>query len=154
MDPGSVIALIEIAGCLVKSCAYYLHSVKKAKEDIALLSREVRAFSEVLKSLRGMVEGPNGRKVKMTRNLLQDVESCTTLLTDLKGKIDPKENSRISMRKWGFRALKWPLESWELEKIVGDLERFKSTFSLALTADQVYVKGPLAGVFLSAYRFF
>lgn len=36
------------------------------------------------------------------------------------------------MKKAGLRALKWPLKSEKVQQIICDLERYKSTFSLAL----------------------
>ena len=41
------------------------------------------------------------------------------------------------MTRFGARALKWPLKSKEIDKVVAVIERHKSLFELALTADQM-----------------
>jgi hypothetical protein len=43
------------------------------------------------------------------------------------------------MRKVGLRALKWPLKRAEVEGVIQNLERYKSSFLLSLQVDQTYV---------------
>ncbi|KAL4930003.1 WD40 repeat-like protein [Aspergillus undulatus] len=132
----SVVALIEMTEYITKTCEHYVTRVRKAKEEINRLLQEVKSLAGVLESLKGLVEGPNGKKLSITRTLLNDLESCSSTLKILEARISPDDNKK-PMRRWGWRALKWPLESTEAEKSVNDLEKFKATFSLALGADQV-----------------
>ncbi|KAL4954044.1 WD40-repeat-containing domain protein [Aspergillus filifer] len=132
----SVVALVEMSEYIVKTCEHYITHVRKAKEEITRLLQEVKSLSGVLDSLKELVEGPNGEKLSITRTLLSDLESCSLVLKDIEAKIRPDE-TKNPMRRWGWRALKWPLKSQEVEKSVNDLEKFKTTFSLALEADQV-----------------
>ncbi|KAL4796552.1 WD40-repeat-containing domain protein [Aspergillus venezuelensis] len=132
----SVVALIEMSEYIVKTCEHYITRVRKAREEITRLLQEVKSLSRVLNSLKELVEGPNGEKLSITRTLLSDLESCSSVLKDIEAKIRPDE-TKNPMRRWGWRALKWPLKSQEVEKSVNDLEKFKTTFSLALEADQV-----------------
>ena len=54
------------------------------------------------------------------------------------------------MRKMGLRALKWPLKRTEMEAIIQNLERYKSSFNLSLQLDQTYV---FANIMLSLDNF-
>jgi hypothetical protein len=40
------------------------------------------------------------------------------------------------MSRFGFRALKWPFTSKQVDKVVLNLEGYEQTFSLALQVDQ------------------
>ncbi|KAL4941177.1 WD40-repeat-containing domain protein [Aspergillus oleicola] len=132
----SVFTLIQMADYIVKTCEHYITRVRKAKEEITRLLQEVKSLAGVFDSLKVLVEGPNGGKLSITRTLLSDLESCASVLRSIEAKIRPDE-TKNPMRRWGWRALKWPLKSQEVEKSVNDLEKFKTTFSLALEADQV-----------------
>ncbi|KAL4968200.1 WD40-repeat-containing domain protein [Aspergillus stella-maris] len=132
----SVVALVEMSEYIVKTCEHYITRVKKARQEITRLLQEVKSLSGVLKSLKELVEGPNGEKLSITRTLLSDLESCSSVLKGIDAKIRPDE-TKNPMRRWGWRALKWPLKSQEVEKSVNDLEKFKTTFSLALEADKL-----------------
>lgn len=43
------------------------------------------------------------------------------------------------MSKIGLRTLKWSLKRTEVEKVMKDLDRYKSSFILSLQVDQTYV---------------
>ncbi len=39
------------------------------------------------------------------------------------------------MSRFGFRALKWPFESKEIDSIIKNLERYRDTLSAGLAVD-------------------
>ncbi|KAL3469675.1 hypothetical protein BJX99DRAFT_268041 [Aspergillus californicus] len=130
----SVIAVIQLTGSIVTICGGYIQEVKDAREDIASLQRQATSLLEIVKKLAELVNGQNGEKLSTSQTLANDTTSCKLVLTRLMERIDP-ENARKrtkAMRKLGFRALKWPLKRAELERMTQDLERYKSSFILAL----------------------
>lgn len=134
----SVIAVIQVAGSIAQICGGYISKVKNANQDICHLQQEVSRLGEVLKTLYELLRGRDGGKLITSDALFHDVANCSSTLANLKKKIDP-ETTQNPMRKWGLRALKWPLQHAEVEKVISDIERYKSLFSLALQVDQTYV---------------
>lgn len=137
----SVIAIIQLTGSIVTICGGYIKEVKDAREDVTSLQQGITSLLEIVKKLKDLVQSQDGRELSTSQILINDTASCMSVLTLLRDKIDP-ENTRKStkaMRKFGLRALKWPLKRAELERTLQDLERYKSSFILALQVDQTFV---------------
>ncbi|KAL4734024.1 hypothetical protein BDV11DRAFT_175153 [Aspergillus similis] len=135
----SVIAVVQLTGSIVRICGGYIQEVKDAREDIILLKHQAASLLEIVEKLAEIVNSQKGEQLSASWTLANDATSCKLVLTRLIERIDP-ENTRTrtkSMRKLGLRALKWPLKRAELERITQDLERYKSSFILALQVDQV-----------------
>ncbi|KAL4875250.1 hypothetical protein BJY04DRAFT_202495 [Aspergillus karnatakaensis] len=114
----------------------YQRSTRCEGRCYLVATRDHKPFG-IVKKLEELVQSQDGRELSTSQILFNDVASCVSVLTLLREKIDPK-NSRKSkaMRKFGLRALKWPLRRGELERTLQDLERYKSSFTLALQVDQ------------------
>ncbi|KAF5855116.1 hypothetical protein ETB97_010035 [Aspergillus alliaceus] len=139
MDPlsgaASVIAVVQLTDRIVQICGKYLNSVRNAKEDIQQFQLEIVALTQVLRSLNELLRGPDGAKLLVTQDLANNIAKCSSALTKLKERIEPETTQR-QMRKWGLRALKWPLTRSELEKSADEIQRYTTMFSLALQVDQ------------------
>ena len=132
----SIVALIDTSLKVVFLCAEYYSNVKNAKKDVDRFSLEVKAFINVLHNLEKLARNPVGAtRLCASRSLNNDIERCLLDLERLQKKLDPGKRQK-AMSRYGIRALKWPFESKELEKDIGELERYKSTFNLALNTDQ------------------
>ena len=123
----SVVALVETSLKVVSLCVEYCSHVKNAKKDADRLYLEVKALSSVLQNLDKLARSP--------RSLNEDIKQCLIHLEHLQKKLEPGKG-RKAMSRCGIRALKWPFERKELEKDLGVLERYKSTFTAALNTDQ------------------
>jgi hypothetical protein len=139
MDPlsgaASVIAVIQLTGGIVQICGKYLNKVKNATQDIQRFQEKIAALAQVLQSLGELIRGSDGNKLTATQDLVDNIAKCSTALTNLKEKIDPETTQR-RMRKWGLRALKWPLARSEVDLAIMELEWYKTTFALSLQVDQ------------------
>ena len=131
----NILALIEISGKVASLFAEYYSHVKSAKKDIYRFHLEVRAFIKVLQNLYKLAQEPRAKKLFTLNALEEPIKSCLSDLRQFKEKLEPGEG-RKAMSRYGIRALKWPFESKELEKAIGMLERYKSTFSTALNVGQ------------------
>ena len=131
----SVVALVETSLKVVSLCAKYYSDVKNAKRDIDRFQLEIEALIRVLRSLNQLTQKPGAAKLFTSNALIEAIESCLTDLRHLEEKLKPGKRQK-AMSQYGFRALKWPFESKELETAIGVLDRYKSTFSIALNADQ------------------
>jgi hypothetical protein len=142
MDPlsgaASVIAVIQVTGSIVQICRKYLNNVNNATRDIQRLQEKIVVLAQVLQSLNELIHRSNGKRLTTTmQNLIDNIAKCSSTLTNLKEKIDPKTTQR-GMRKWGLRAFKWPLGRSEVDDAIMELEWYKTTFALALQVDQTY----------------
>ena len=131
----SLVAVVQLSAQVFSLCQEYYIGVKHARDEIQRLSNEVLAIHEILEKISDLLDGPDTTKFS-TLALLDKkngpAQQCAAQLQEIKTQLDPNEG----MRKLGRRALKWPLKSDNVNKMVLALERYKSTFTLALTTDQ------------------
>lgn len=131
----SVVALVQISAKVASLCAEYYSQVKSAQNDIHRFQREVGALIEVLQNLQELAQKPGAEKLFTSNALDEPIQLCLSDLRRFKEELEPGKG-RKAISRYGIRALKWPFESKELEKAIGVLERYKSTFRTALNIDQ------------------
>jgi hypothetical protein len=131
----SIIAVVQLTGSIVKICGGYIQEVKDARDDIITLQRTLTGLEGVLHNLKDLLQNPQDTKLPTSSSLINNISDCTSHLQNLEEKIDPGRGKRL-MRRLGFHALKWPLKRTEVNKIIEDLERYKSSFTLSLQVDQ------------------
>lgn len=131
----SLINLVEISARVLSLTVEYSTQVKNAKEDIARFRLELEAFIKVLRSLKELAQTEATQLITF-KSLAESIKQCELDLERSQKKLEPGRG-RKAMSRYGVRALKWPFESRELHNLIGNLERYKSTFSTALNADQM-----------------
>ncbi|KAJ5471551.1 hypothetical protein N7530_008908 [Penicillium desertorum] len=138
----SVIAVIQLAGSIVKICGDYIQDVKGARDEIFKLQLEVTHLTGVLQELKLLLQSPNGSRLSTSQALHGPITMCFSILAALEVTLGPGKRTR-AMRRLGLRALAWPLKRTEVEQIVSDLERYKSILTLSLQIDQTWVSDRL-----------
>jgi len=131
----NIIAVVQLSAKIASICLDYSIAVKDAKKDITRLQTKVKELEEVAKDVQQLIDGPRGRKLSMSQKLEQAVLRCCRQLKAVDKRLDPGKK-RKAMSRFGVRALKWPFESKEVDKIIRDLENCNATISLALQVDQ------------------
>jgi hypothetical protein len=131
----SVIAVIDISAKITSICYQYSVAVKEAKDDIERVQRKVSDITHILEKLRQLLDSQDKTRLSSTHGLLDSLSQCLQELEDVKAKLEPGK-SRKTMSRFGFRALKWPFTSKQVDKIVSTLEGYQQTFMLALQVDQ------------------
>lgn len=131
----NIFAAIELAGSIVKICGRFITEVKNARDDIITLQRTAAGLGEILQKLKESLQGCEGSKLSASSSLTDDINDCLSDLEALEEKINPQNRKRM-MRRFGIRALKWPLQRPEVDKFVNNLERYKSSFILSMQIDQ------------------
>ncbi|KAJ5135398.1 uncharacterized protein N7515_004676 [Penicillium bovifimosum] len=131
----SVIAVIQLTGTLVKLCGGYIQEVKDARNDILTLQRVIEGLQETLQDLQRFLQSNNGKALPTSSRLVSDITDCLSDIRDLEASLDPRKGKKL-MRKFGLRALKWPLKRTEVESVIRNLERYKSSFLLSLQKHQ------------------
>ncbi|KAJ5834216.1 NACHT and WD40 domain protein [Penicillium robsamsonii] len=139
----SIIGVIEVAGYIFRLCGGYIQDVKDARADIIALRETINGLVNVLEKLAGVLDDPNSR-FNITLALKDDIRTCLLTLEALQEKADPGKGKK-AMRKLGFRALKWPMKRSEVERVMDDIKRYESSFSLSLQVDQMAIIIDVAG---------
>lgn len=135
-------AVIQLAASVAGLCAKYAAGVRDARRDISRLQVETEALQKILKGLEETtIEGVSSPPSSTSDDVAFAVQQCQFTLSDLMARLDPQEDStgKRLMSRFGLRALKWPLKSHEVDKIIGALSRHKTTIILALTREQRWV---------------
>jgi predicted glycoside hydrolase/deacetylase ChbG (UPF0249 family) len=131
----SVIAVVDISAKIFSLCYQYSVAVKDAKHDIERVRRKVSDITYILEKITQVLDNQNKTRLSTTQGLFSSLEQCREELKSLEVKLDPG-TTRKTMSRIGFRALKWPFTSKQVDKVVLNLEGYEQRFSLALQADQ------------------
>ncbi|KAJ6118780.1 hypothetical protein N7471_013400 [Penicillium samsonianum] len=131
----SVIAVIQLTGTLVKLCGGYIQEVKDARDEILTLQRAIAGLQGTLQDLQRFLQSNHGKALPTSSRLVSNFTDCLSDIRALEARLDPGKGKKL-MRKVGLRALKWPLKRTEVESVIHNLERYKSSFLLSLQVDQ------------------
>lgn len=140
MDPLSIASgvagLITLAEVVISRTYNTIIKCKNASEDSCRLLREVQSLLGILQSV-STLEKKLGTSAIQSQIPGQSVAACQkTLQTvrDMLEKADPRADG-VTILQRAKRTLKWPISSSHTDEILADMERHKSTFNLAMTAD-------------------
>jgi hypothetical protein len=131
----SVIAVIDISAKIASLCYQYSMAVRDAKDDIERVQRKLSDITHILEQIKQLLDSQDKTRLPTTRGLFSSLAQCLMELQGLQVELEPGK-TRKTMSRIGFRALKWPFTSKQVDKIVSDLEGYEQTFSLALQVDQ------------------
>lgn len=134
----SVVAVIQLTGSLVKLCGSYIQEVKNARDEILTLQRAIAGLQGTLQDLQKYLQSNDSRILPISSRQISNITDCLSNLRALEVRLDPGKGKKM-MRKVGLRALKWPMKREEVEAVIENLERYKSSFLLSLQVDQTYV---------------
>ena len=133
----SILAVVQISGKIYDLCRAYYLEARDARDDIRRLRAEVTSLQDVLTNVADLAEAPGSDGLSVLHLLDRPdgpVQQCQVELVELITKLEPGRG-RNEMKKFGMRALKWLLNTKEIDKAITHIERHKNTFNLALTAD-------------------
>ena len=139
MDPLSVTAsiagVVSLTEIVIRRLFQYVQSVREAKQEISALLRETSNLGGVLRSLEMLARQFETAQLQTEFQTHHINACCSTLnrLEQLLGNHNPSktQNALKSLKL----KLHWPLSKSQAEEFLEELERHKSTLSLALEAD-------------------
>ena len=132
MDPGTILATVELAAKALLVTYEYYKNAKGAKRDIERLRSEIEGLQSIFSKLLD-----NAASVTTSAELRKTVTSAQNEMTELLKKLDFGRRDK-AMHKVGLRSLVWPLNKRELEDLVNNLEKYKTAANLCLGIDQRY----------------
>lgn len=125
--------VVELSGRIAIECWKYYGNVKSARSDIERLRKEVVAFQDAANEAKKLLEGPQNERLAVPESILRSLEQCEIDLRDLEKQLQPRK-----MRKFGLRALKWPMSSKEIDKSITFLKRHEISLNTILSISQIY----------------
>lgn len=125
--------VVELSGRIAIECWKYYGNVKSARSDIERLQKEVVAFQDVANEAKKLLEGPQNERLAVPESILRSLGQCEIDLRDLEKQLQPSK-----MRKFGLRALKWPMSLKEVDKIITILKRHEISLNTMLNINQMY----------------
>jgi hypothetical protein len=134
----SVIAVIDLSTKVALWCSEYYANVKNARADIERLQGEAQRLKEALEQVQVLCNGPNSTKLQASQILCGGVKDCRIQLARLHTKLEPRTRQKV-MSSCGIRALKWPLKSNEVDRIMEKLGRCRNNISFKLQVDPACV---------------
>lgn len=133
----SVIAVIQISGKVLSLCYQYFSGTKDAPKDIHSIISEVGSLKSILEDLNSLDNGsdiPTGSRGSALFTSLNaedgPLKTCEAALQDILAHIDPPiESHNLS------KVLLWPLKAKEVHKLLGVVQKQKTSLILALATN-------------------
>lgn len=138
----SVIAVIQLTGSLVRVCGGYIQKVKHARANIITLRQAAEGLQPILQDLHKLLHNSSEKRLPTSTRLVSDITRCLSDLQVFLQALNQRLESgigKISMRKFGLRAWKWPLDRAEVDEEVQKLKRYQDLIFSALAVDRTYV---------------
>ena len=136
MDPGTILAVVEISGIVLGKIWKYYRDVKGAKDEIERLIKEVESSQTLCQQLQRLLNtATDPRKLPASASLDDSIKQALLDVQSLNEKLEPSTRHRL-LSKVNTKALKWPLTKGDAHELIARLERFKSAVTVALSLDQ------------------
>lgn len=131
----SIIGVLQLTGALVSVGYDYIGGVKSASKDLQDLVDELHSLGKVLIILQEHADSnPKSAALQKLNSSDGPLKGCTDQLDKLKSKL---EAGKALGFKGKVKNLVWPLKEKETMQYISRIERHKSIFTFALTADQM-----------------
>jgi hypothetical protein len=143
----SIIAIVQISKTIIPSCQFYIDAVDGASSDLRVILIEVSAVKGIAKSLKYLTQPNVGNSALLSQlaEVTGPIEGCKNALEELEA-LFPSEAISVNGPKSKRRklntvvaALAWPLKKGKAKKLLQEIIQHKTTITLALTAEFVYV---------------
>ena len=135
----SIIAVIELAAKVASLCLEYSSAVKNARADIDRLRQHTGSLKITVEGAQKLLQGTHGARLETSQKLHETLNDTYSQLGDIATKLEAKLHSgrrAKAMRSLGLRAMRWPFESKDVDKIIANLQRDQASFLAALQIDQ------------------
>jgi len=130
----NIIALVDLSANIAKVCFQYSKEVSSARADIERLRRQAEHLEITLKAAQRLVEEGKSSSLPTSQGLFVTFNDCKIELESTLKKLQPSP-----MRRYGFRSLKWPFKSKEIDQLLDGLKGYEGSILAGLQVDQTYV---------------
>ncbi|BCR94918.1 uncharacterized protein AKAW2_11964A [Aspergillus luchuensis] len=129
---GTIIGIVQVCAKLVSVCYDYRMGVRDAPQDISRILDEVSSFGTIAQQLVKAIESANASSLPSLQTMDGNdgaLRRCLVQLQDLRASLKLGKSSSVG------RALGWPLQLVDVEKMLQTLATTKSKLQSALAAD-------------------
>jgi exopolysaccharide biosynthesis predicted pyruvyltransferase EpsI len=146
MDPlsisASIAGLIMITNSIVTNGFKYLSEFKQSDETVKNLFREVNLLFGTLHSLQNVAsrlerEQDQGSISHITR--IHHINACDNTLRKVQSQLEKVAAKKNTTTDRTRQRVLWPLSKAETKDLLLEVERQKTSLSLALSVDNMYV---------------
>lgn len=132
----SIAALVQITAQVSTYCFYYIGSVKNGPREMTQLFDELESLKGILENLGRAIKdkGSPAQAISLGADLITPLQKCSGTVATLQSILKPSTRTKF-MRH--LLHMTWPLKASETLQTISQLERYKSLFNLALTAEQL-----------------
>ncbi|KAJ1323836.1 ankyrin repeat domain-containing protein 50 [Microdochium nivale] len=130
----SVIAVVDLSAKVTKLCYTYSREVIGARDDITRVQEKIVNLEALLQRLHDAILTSHATRA-IDGHLKTVLQRSRQRLGELEATMKPN-TSRLMMSRVGVRALKWPLKSKEVDKIILDITQDETLILAFLQADQ------------------
>ncbi|KAI9852437.1 MAG: hypothetical protein M1838_000757 [Thelocarpon superellum] len=130
---------LQISEQILKLSMRYLVGVKDAREDIKRVRNEVLSLQDNLVDLKDLADDPDPAALSSLGLLNQPdgaLQQCQELLKQLAAGLELGQDED-EMKRFGLRALKWPLSTKAVERALKVLRDYQDKFGLAVNRDHL-----------------
>jgi hypothetical protein len=143
MDPITAVGLVASAAQLgdctqrvVSSILFYVSEVKDAPTQSAELRDELNTMSEILASVKSVLETcpdslPNDTLDSLCDTFTNVMGTLLDILKKVEGSVDPAQTE-------GLRRLHWPFKAREIAAHIERVQRYNAALISALNLQQLY----------------
>jgi hypothetical protein len=139
MDVASSIAgLVALTDLVFTKVFWYLKRVKNAEKEVTAFSTEIKTLYGILHSLHLVAFQLEGEQYDRSIRV-HHVHYCYETLEGVKIRLQKAfpDTDKNSSAKLLLHKLKWPFSISETKDLIANLQRHKSTLTLALSADNL-----------------
>lgn len=142
----SVVAIIQIADRIIGLCKFYIETVRDTPSDLRVILIETSALKTILENLNFLTacDGPDSTAAGRISGADGPIEGCLRTVTELEtlfpsDSVQTRGQKRSKKRRLNsvLTALAWPLKESKARKLLDEMMRYKTTISLALTANSM-----------------
>ena len=144
----SVVAIVQITDRVIDLCKYYIQTAEDASRDLRTILVETSTLKTTLQNVEFLIAWDNGTSTLASTLSGEEgpIKGCQRSITELE-KLFPsvnfqtKEQSRSKKQKVKatWTALAWPLKESKARKLLEEITRYKTTITLAITTESMYV---------------
>jgi hypothetical protein len=137
-EVGAVIAIVQLADRVIGLCRHWIELVRDAPADLRSILLEASMLQTILKQIEFLATCDNAVSSTISDLLKVDgaLEHCRRILTGLIDLFPDGDASSTGGRVTAMAArLAWPFKEPKARKLLGQLARYKSVITLALTAE-------------------
>ncbi|KAH8776242.1 hypothetical protein F5883DRAFT_544196 [Diaporthe sp. PMI_573] len=132
----NIATVIDLSAKVAVKCVQYANEVKNARAEISRVQRETLNLKIVAEKTKELLEGDHRASLQACRELSCAIQETTGQLHQLCAELSFPDTAP---RLWGLRALQWPFQSKNVERVVQDIARCSQSISETLQIDQTSI---------------